>query len=517
MMRSLFSGVAGLKTHQTKMDVIGNNIANVNTVGFKSSTVTFSDILYQTTQYASGPNSATKTAGVNAKQIGLGSKVNSITTVQSTGGTQTTDSALDCMINGSAYYIVRSGGENLFTKAGSFFVDAGGSLCTASGAVVQGWQVNETETDIERDVVSDLVVMGPKFKTAVPEATTKAYLTGNVDSSDPQLYDEGATSAVSFYDALGNSYTLKLKYTAVPSSDSSTEDGATPAYVPGQYSVSVADCWDKEGNSIFYSVDDDGIKHVNSNVSITFNGITYAAKAGESSTDGEGEVTIGPADSSSETGTIITFSNITGKYSTISRAGEESSTDGAKYDSIVFQVHDTTRDGSTEGGDDTTTASPFGKVELDFSSLTQYAANGKCSIQGQRGDVDGSGEGAGRPVGQMSGLSIDTSGKIYGSYDNGTTRLIGQIAVTTFANATGLEAVGNSYFRKTQNSGEFDGIGKDITEVGGSLTTGALEMSNVDLSSEFTNMITTQRGFQANSRIITTSDTLLEELINLKR
>ena len=118
MMRSLYSGVAGLKTHQTKMDVIGNNIANVNTVGFKASSVTFSDLLYQTTQSASGANASTGISGTNAKQIGLGSRVNSISTITTTGGTQTTDSALDCMINGDAYFIVKSGGQNYFTKAG---------------------------------------------------------------------------------------------------------------------------------------------------------------------------------------------------------------------------------------------------------------------------------------------------------------------------------------------------------------------------------------------------------------
>ena len=138
-------------------------------------------------------------------------------------------------------------------------------------------------------------------------------------------------------------------------------------------------------------------------------------------------------------------------------------------------------------------------------------------MESQRGTVDGTGRGAGRTMGEMIGLSVDDSGKIYGSYDNGTSKLLGQIAVTTFANATGLEAVGDSLFAITQNSGDFDGIGKDITETGGSLLTGVLEMSNVDLANEFTQMITTQRGFQANSRIITTSDSMLEELVNLKR
>ena len=123
MMRSLYSGVAGLKTHQTRMDVIGNNIANVNTVGFKASSVNFSDVLYQTTQSASGANSATGVTGTNAKQIGLGTKVASITTsVDNTGGSQSTDRTLDCMIEGDAFFIVNYGGSNYFTKAGSFFV-----------------------------------------------------------------------------------------------------------------------------------------------------------------------------------------------------------------------------------------------------------------------------------------------------------------------------------------------------------------------------------------------------------
>jgi flagellar hook protein FlgE len=144
-----------------------------------------------------------------------------------------------------------------------------------------------------------------------------------------------------------------------------------------------------------------------------------------------------------------------------------------------------------------------------------YSNSGNSTLEANKGSLDGIG--AGKQVGYMTGISIDASGKIYGKYDNGDSRLLGQIAVATFSNPAGMEAIGNSMYAATQNSGDFDGIGQDPTQGGGSLTTGVLEMSNVDLSAQFTDMITTQRGFQANSRIITTSDSLLEELINLKR
>ncbi len=489
------------------MDVIGNNIANVNTVGFKSSSVTFSDLLYQTTQSASGANTDTGTTGVNAKQIGLGSKVNSIATSQTTGGTQTTDSALDCMINGDAYFIVKSGGQNYFTKAGSFFVDGTGTLCTASGAAVQGWQVNETGTDIERDTVSNLNVMSAENMTTSPEATTNTYITGNIDTTDSQLDPDdgkGASAAVNFYDALGNSYTLKLAVTS-----DYTENAGEKTVTDGAYRVAVSDVWDADGNSIFYSKKDDGTYELNANMSITIDGITYKAQYGKDSTGAEDkkQVEIVPDDATKYI--PLSFSTATGAFQSVNNSTDADN----DHKSVSFIINDASK-GLDANGNNT---SPFREVEVDFSSLTQYASNGKSALESQRGKTDGTGEGAGRPMGNMTGLSIDQEGKIYGSYDNGVTKLLGQIAVTTFANATGLEAVGNSMFAATQNSGEFDGVGKSITESGGSLTTGALEMSNVDLSAEFTNMITTQRGFQANSRIITTSDTMLEELINLKR
>ena len=155
-------------------------------------------------------------------------------------------------------------------------------------------------------------------------------------------------------------------------------------------------------------------------------------------------------------------------------------------------------------------------MDINYGKLTMYASDGRCSVKPVRGDADNGNAGAGNAAGSLDGFSVQTDGKIYGVYTNGDKKLLGQIAVATFANPSGLESVGNSMYASTLNSGDFDGVGVDVSEVG-KLAVGALEMSDVDMATEFTNMITTQRGFQANSRIITTSDSMLEELVNLKR
>lgn len=480
MMRSLYSGVSGLKVHQTKMDVIGNNISNVNTVGFKSSSVNFSDILYQTTSNASGPNSNTGTAGINAKQIGLGASVASISTTMSvSGGSQRTDNALDIMIEGEQFFIVNNGVTNYFTKSGAFTVDANGVLCNPAGCKVMGWQVDPNDSSkTVADTVSELRVMSPDSMYIEPEATTNVFLSGNIDYKDTQLTtDTGKTTTMSFYDNLGQSYMAVLK---VVQSDEMTN----------AYKVSVTDILDSKGESIFVvkTVEEDGT--ITYSPSSTITGFTFGAE-GESYTpevDEEGNVTIDME------GIDLVFDAATGKFSSV---GAE---EGGK--SILFTVE--------------TEPSPFQMIDVDFSSMTMYASSGSSSFSCQRGSV-ADGSGAGKPQGNMTGISVDTSGRIYGSYDNGDTKLLCQIAVASFANAAGLEAVGNNLFAQTMNSGDFDGVGEDISSSGGKMNTGVLEMSNVDLSTEFTQMITTQRGFQANSRVITTSDTLLEELINLKR
>lgn len=481
MMRALYSGVSGLKVHQTKMDVIGNNIANVNTVGFKSSSVTFSDILYQTTSAATGPNAATGSAGINAMQIGLGANVAAITTkIATSGGSQRTDQWSDLMIEGDGFFVVNNNGANYFTKAGSFQVDANGNLCTASGALVMGWQPSEDDpSTCKSDTVSALRVMAPENLFSEPEATTNAYVSGNIDSNDTQIVygSSGRVANVQFYDNLGNFYTAAFKITQV-------EDPETT----NQYQVTISNVYDSEGNSVFatkVTAEDGTVTYSPSTItSFNFNGEDITVEVNEET----GEVT---ADME---GANLRFNASTGRFVGI---GDE---DGNA--SINFNL-------VSDGG-------PFVPIDVDFSSLTMFAQSGTTSLEATRGSLDGN-MGEGKPVGNMTGLSIDKIGKIYGTYDNGDQILLGQVVIATFANPAGLEAIGNNMYATTQNSGDFDGIGSDITSTGGKFNTGVLEMSNVDLASEFTDMITTQRGFQANSRIITTSDTILEELINLKR
>ncbi len=479
MMRSLFSGVSGLKVHQTKMDVIGNNISNVNTIGFKSSSVTFADVFYQTTQNASGPNAATGTTGRNAMQIGLGSNVASITSaITTSGASQRTDNPFDVMIEGDSFFVVNKGGTNYFTKAGSFNIDANGTLSTASGASVMGWQVDPNDvTKTVADKVSALTIMSPDNLYAEPEATTACYISGNIDSMDTQLTsDTGKMVNLTFYDSLGHSYTADMVIKRPEDADGSNNFG-----------VQITDIKDESGLSIFVKAtkEEDGTITYSQSDAVT--GVSLNESSGTINLDETtGKVTL------SMDAVPLTFNAATGAFTGI---GDENS----KTATLTV---------TAENG-------PFKAIAIDFSSLTMYSSSGSSSLEATKGDLTGNG--AGKQVGNMTGVSIDASGKIYGKYDNGDSRLLGQIAVASFSNPAGLEAVGNSMFAATQNSGDFDGIGQDPTQGGGSLTTGVLEMSNVDLSQQFTDMITTQRGFQANSRIITTSDTLLEELINLKR
>ena len=211
MMRALYSGVSGLKTHQTRMDVIGNNIANVNTIAFKSSSTAFSDLMYQTVSGASG---ATQTrGGVNAKQIGLGVTTGSTSVnITSPGSTQTTGDGWDLRITGDSFFIVNNGSQNLFTKSGAFTIDGSGKLATkATGYTVMGWQVDPTTQTIRKDTVSPLVIMQESNMTSPPEATTEATCSGIMDKNCKQVNtDDGYMMSLNFYDALGYSYTAKF-------------------------------------------------------------------------------------------------------------------------------------------------------------------------------------------------------------------------------------------------------------------------------------------------------------------
>ena len=429
MMRSLYSGVSGLKAHQTKMDVIGNNIANVNTVGFKSSRVTFSELFYQTTQVASGPNADTNTGGQNAKQIGLGTNMGSISVdVTTEGGTQSTGNPFDLKISGDSFFIVSSGGANYFTKAGNFTTDASGNLVTQSGGLVMGYIAESPGAMLQTDQIRPLSIYGAQYTNTPPEVTTAATYSGNINSEDSN-FAEGLpiTTFIPVYDNLGYKYEIQVQVTKVSATEYTAE--ATGVY---------------SGNQLI-------------------------------------------EDLTAEMSGTLSFDGATGLIA----EGSESS----------FEL--------TISGKDSFTS----PVQVDFSSLTCYG--NESTIDCVRGDKNG--EGAGKAVGTMISVGVQTDGKIVAAYSNGDNEVIGQIAVANFANPAGLEKVGDNLFAATLNSGEFNGIGEDVTAGGGSISSGTLEMSNVDLSTEFTDMIVTQRGFQANSRIITTSDTMIEELLSLKR
>ena len=544
MMRSLYSGVSGLRTHQTKMDVIGNNIANVNTTAYKSQNITFTELMYQTTQAASGANATTGKAGTNAKQIGLGVTSGAITaTVSTAGATQSTGNPFDIRITGDSFFIVSDGSSNFFTRDGSFYVDGQGNLAmAANGYTVQGWQVDPTTGNIAKDTVSALRIMSADNMTYPPEATTDAYVSGIVDKNDTAVSSEaGKIISVSLFDSLGYAYTAKLSMKATGTK--------------GQYTVELADLLDSKGNSVktddvklgsVRTVADAKTLPIANGYTITGNQLSYLDEAGNTQTidlggaltddqktilanaygytsyeefaklyvdDGAGNITT--------FGTLVDSGSIAGQIQadgSLSAAGKQITGGIIKYDTATGNIQSVNGLANNLNltltfGDDP--ASAFKDITIDFSTSSNYNNNGTSTIGATSGDLDG--RGTGRTLGEMSGISIQSDGMIYASYDNGMTKLLGQIAVASFANASGLQKEGDNLYSATLNSGEFDVIGQDISSDGGYMTTGVLEMSNVDLSAEFTSMITAQRGFQANSRIITVSDTLLEELVNLKR
>ncbi len=648
MMRSMYSAVSGLKTHQTKMDVIGNNIANVNTVAFKSSSVTFQDILYQTTSGASGANAATGVGGVNAKQIGLGvSMASTSVSIETAGASETTGNPFDIKLtdkNTTNFFVVNDGTQNLFTRAGSFYIDGVGNLCmTSTGYTVMGWQVDETTNEIRKDTVSALRIMQEKNLTSAPEATTNAVMGGVLDENDADVKsDNGKIMNLNFYDSLGYQYTARFsvkstgvdgKYevsltsilndenedlianftaeekaqlfgafesndvTTTVATGTVTGNGATVGgngevtYNGTQYSIVNGKFQDAAGNTmsdadlttVFGAGATDATVTYNAVTGYTFTQtqITVDTKTEKVYTDADlltgfsfdtnGNITDGTnyykydaakqefVEYSDVGCTIATGDTLTaeklfnmsesiqqylgigmGNASTANSdyAFKVETVDGKQVYSVTrkesnYELLFNTSTGKFESingdpksvtlklGDAVGTGNfnekgNFANISIDFTQCLNYNNSGKSTLGMDSGDVDGT-TGKGRKLGNMIGVSIDTSGKIYGSYDNGNTELLGQIAVAQFSNAAGLEKVGESCYQTTLNSGEFDGIGVEVSADGSSMTTGELEMSNVDLSTEFTQMITTQRGFQANSRVITTSDTLLEELVNLKR
>jgi flagellar hook protein FlgE len=405
----MFSGVSGLRSHQTMVDVIGNNIANVNTFGFKSSTVMFQDLL---SQVLTGAGVPTATAGgTNPAQVGLGVKVAGVSTSFTQGASQLTGRATDLSIQGDGFFVVRQGAETLFTRAGALSFDASGRLVSPDGAIVQGWLADAAGAINTNAAAGDLSM--PLGQSLAPAATTTMQLGGNLDASTP--LNQPIVTAITVYDQLG-----------------------TPVSVSGSFTRTAANTWD-------FAVDTDGDGTFEPVGALTFDPTT-----GELQTPNP------------------TFSMLTGSF----------------------------------GGPITV---DFGAVGTP-NALVQFAGPSSVAALSQDGYA----------LGALQSFTIGQDGVVTGVFSNGRNRPLGQIALAGFTNPMGLEKAGGSLFRPTVNSG-LANVGVAGSGGRGTLLGSTLEMSNVDLAREFTNLIIAQRGFQANSRVITASDELLQDLVNLKR
>lgn len=465
-MRSMFSGVSGLRVHQTKMDVISNNIANINTVGFKRSSVSFKDSFNQTLSSASSANQ--DRGGINPQQIGLGANVGSIVTVMGQGAAQRTDYGSDLMIDGDGFFIVKDATGFSFTRAGVFEVDAKGNLVDPNGFNVCGWRAtddpdNPGQQKIVQDTVTPINIYEGNNLYSPAERTTSIEFTGNFN----QTTNKQQKNTISFYDSQGNKYTINMQFdkddnfTPNPPDDNTSWNISLPTtQINGQNRIEVT----VNGTDKVYL--DPNNLNFPTDLALIFG------------TDG----TLTRVDGAGNTGTGFTLPNID-----LSTLEKDDGNNGFAPAGITSE----TLDG----------------INIDFKTVTQF--NSKVTVTSETKD--------GNTAGSMTGFNIDANGIIRGTYSNGKTKILAQIPLANFKNPAGLEKVGSNRYRETGNSSEFDGIGQEASSLGSTLQGGALEMSNVDLSYEFSEMITTQRGFQANSRIITTSDEMIQELVNLKR
>jgi flagellar hook protein FlgE len=410
MMRSMFAAISGLKNHQTFMDVVGNNIANVNTTGFKQSRVTFQDILSQTVRGASGPQGGR--GGVNPEQVGLGVLISGIDTVQTQGTLQSTGKLTDMAIQGDGYFVMSDGKQSFFTRDGAFDLGIDGTLVNpSSGLHVMGWQANPLTGKIDTTVPATNITI-PIGAGMTGKASTSLTANGNLDANNAGGALNAVTLSSTVYDSQGNAIPITLTFTK-----------------------SAANTW-----SVAPSTTDPGVT-VTGTSNIVFNG------SGKVATGGSGTLSL----------TLTT--------------------------------------GST---------SPQ-SVTLDMSQITQLAS----SPSSLSSNTDGA------SAGSLTTFTVGQAGDITGVYSNGYKQPLGQIALASFSNPSGLSKAGGNLFQASANSGTAN-IGTPDSAGRGQIATGFLEGSNVDLAQQFTNMIMAERGFQANSRVITTSDEILQDLVNIK-
>jgi flagellar hook protein FlgE len=528
MLRSLFSAVSGLRDHQVRMDVIGNNVSNVNTVAFKAGRVTFKEGFAQLLQGASRPPG--DQGGINPIQIGLGVQIGSIDTLFSQGNFETTGINTDLAITGDAFFVVSKGSQQFYTRSGNFQLDADGRLvCPTNGFVVQG-----------RSAVNGEFVGGigdirlPFGQKTAPKATSRAALAGNLNASAPNFtgpfvstdQSPPVVDSTAFNTAYGSFATIDT--TGAPS---------------GFYGFTQ----DASGNIQLYKngiavgspqLGADGATLDFGDVSITL-GSNWSTSPGFSSTySSANDVTVmstptvtdaANKDSFIET-SVTTFDGLGEKHELKIQLWKQSAnTWGWRVDPTNL---DATLSGTTSGqltfdpntglmsagaSNPTITFTPVGSsaapvsVTIDLgigtvNGISQFAGTNTAVLRDQDGYT----------AGTLQSFSIDRTGTVTGSFTNGTTEPLAQIVLADFNNPSGLLRVGDNMYSTSGNSGGAV-LGFALEGSQSSMTSGALEMSNVDLAQEFTNMIVAQRGFQANGRMITTSDEMLQELVNLKR
>ena len=491
MMRSLFSGVSGLKSHQTRMDVIGNNIANVNTIGFKSSRVTFADTLYQTQTGAAAPTNTV--GGTNPKQIGLGVGVASIDLLFNDASTQSTGKNTDLALSGNGLFVVsrdKDGKDKYYTRAGNFSFDADYNyVVPGSGYHVVGWNADDSGS-IDTKSTPTGVKIKDTMRSMGAKATTLISYKGNMNSSVPTIVsmtDQTGAAAASPAHVDGTtikSLTLKL-------SDGTTQ--TVTAKSNYQYKTgnslpitTIANVYDSLGNLhkvpfLFTKVPSGALPLGHDKWEVT---VSPGVDSG-GALDPVGTCSIKEEDGSWTTVTMGTQTlqfDQNGKYVSGSGSPTLTLTNGA----------------GSSGGTNTMTAT------IDLTSLTQYS--GSDTI---KADYDGN------AAGTLKEVNVDQSGILTGTYTNGEKRSLAQIAVAQFDNAPGLTKAGANLYAESNNSGTANV--KSVNALGLTLTPSALEMSNVDIANEFADMVVTQRGFQSNSKVITVGDEMLETVINMKR
>lgn len=538
MMRSLFAAVSGLKNHQTKMDVIGNNIANVNTIGFKGSTVNFQDVMSQTLQSAA--SAAGNRGGTNPMQVGLGMGLASININFTDGSPEATGRQTDLAISGSGFFIVSDGVSQLYTRAGNFdFEPAGNFIDSGTGYTVYGWQANANGS------INTSAPTGPiniSTMQSMPGLSTTSMKFGDNLSADAPI-GTAVQNSIIVYDSLGIGHKVNTTFTkvgegkwvynnVVPDAVSGSLKNSvgeltfnSSGAVSGQSTVNTASITpntvtvtNTKLNTTAGSVDTQYFTVFDSNnnahelkMKITYNGVISGSNnwnytLEESGLTG-GTVATGSITDSTLNAPYVglpTSFNFSSGTASITWGGQVAATAAAT--TATTNPYATTTLASMQftpaGGADPLT------ISEDMAGITQYGSDGQSTLQilFQNGYAQG----------ELQKYSINTDGVVLGTYSNGETRSLAQVALATFSNPGGLARGGSSFFVKSPNSGEPQ-IGTTGTGGRGRLNPGNLEMSNVDLAKEFSNMIVTQRGFQANSKIISTTDEMLQELANLKR